>query len=62
MTPPGSDLPPRPARDVPRRRLCLRCNAPFDSEGFGERICRHCKQSKSWRDGVSLAPASSKRR
>ena len=52
---------PRPA-DVPTLRQCLRCRATFPSEGFGERICRHCKSSKDWRSASPLALRSSARR
>ena len=38
--------------DVPKGRPCLRCREVFDSTGFGDRICRRCKGSKQWRDGI----------
>ncbi|MCU4652010.1 hypothetical protein N8I71_04170 [Roseibacterium sp. SDUM158016] len=41
--------------DVARMRTCLRCRAEFPSEGFGERVCRKCKSSSTWR---SAAPHS----
>jgi hypothetical protein len=28
----------------PKKRTCLKCNRPFDSEGPGNRICRRCRQ------------------
>lgn len=33
-------------------RSCLRCQAPFESAWAGERVCRKCKTSRVWRDGV----------
>lgn len=50
-------LPPeRPdPRDVPALRLCLRCRRPFDSAGFGERICSRCKTARLWHDGPGVA-------
>lgn len=44
--------PVRAIDDVPKERLCLRCRTLFSSEGFGERICRRCKASRSWKMGV----------
>ena len=42
--------------DVPKVRPCLRCGVAFESSGFGERICRRCKTSTTWRNGsVGLA-------
>lgn len=38
--------------DVPRPRLCLRCECSFESEWSGERICRRCKSTTSWRNGL----------
>ena len=38
--------------DVAAERACLRCKATFLSEGFGERICPHCKRSSLWRSSV----------
>lgn len=42
--------------DVPKVRPCLRCGVDFESSGFGERICRRCKTSTTWRNG-SMGPA-----
>jgi len=49
--------------DVPRARLCLRCGSPFESEWSGERICRPCKSTTSWRNGLphSGKPAGRRR-
>jgi hypothetical protein len=35
-----------------KARLCLVCNSSFASEWVGERICRKCKTSATWRSGV----------
>ncbi len=49
---PALDTPPeRPRDDGPKLRQCLRCSAEFESEWSGERICRRCKGSASWRTG-----------
>ena len=48
--------------DVPRERMCLRCDTAFWSEGFGERICRRCKSLNAWRNAVPVSPGSSRRR
>jgi hypothetical protein len=42
----------RRASDVPRARRCLRCGSSFESEWSGERICRRCKSTTSWRNGL----------
>ena len=44
--------------DVPRARLCLRCGSSFESEWSGERICRRCKNSTSWRNGLPVGVRS----
>jgi DnaJ-class molecular chaperone len=41
--------------DVPRERACLRCKTMFSSEGFGERICKRCKGSSTWRNPASAS-------
>ena len=41
--------------DVKVRR-CLSCEATFDSQWAGERICPRCKHSSAWRAGVSYKP------
>ena len=33
----------RATADIAAERVCLRCRSTFWSEGFGERICSHCK-------------------
>jgi hypothetical protein len=42
----------RRTSDVPRARLCLRCGSSFESEWSGERVCRPCKSTTSWRNGL----------
>lgn len=60
---PDFDLQPaRPSSDVPKSRLCLRCQTAFESEWSGERICRRCKSSASWRNGVPPAFGAAGRR
>lgn len=34
-----------------KERKCLKCREPFPSEWAGERICKRCKSSGSWRNG-----------
>jgi hypothetical protein len=40
--------------DVPQVRACLKCRTPFQSDGFGERICRACKGTDAWRTAVPV--------
>jgi uncharacterized paraquat-inducible protein A len=35
-----------------KKRLCLRCQTPFDSQWAGERICKRCKSHARWNAGV----------
>lgn len=57
------DFAPLRARgDVPQERKCLRCDALFPSEGFGERICRRCKGLNAWRSAAPVSPGASRRR
>lgn len=35
----------------PQTRSCLTCGRSFTSEWAGERICRRCKSSSTWRQG-----------
>jgi hypothetical protein len=46
--------------DVPADRRCLRCQTMFWSEGFGERVCRRCKASATWKG--SLPPSAGRAR
>lgn len=50
--------PLRALRDAPKERRCLRCKATFLSDGFGDRICRRCKGSSSWRNAAPASPGS----
>ena len=45
-SPPGG-----PKEGVSRNRKCLRCQAVFESEWAGERICARCKNTAAWRAG-----------
>lgn len=51
---PADEADRRPGWDIPKQRDCMRCKSTFRSEWAGERICRRCKQSKSWRDGIPM--------
>lgn len=55
-------LPVRALNDVPQERPCLRCRAPFWSEGFGERICQRCKGSSTWQTLVQSVRPPGRRR
>lgn len=56
-------LPPKPARgDMPAERFCLRCNATFWSEGFGERVCKKCKSQAAWKSAIPSGDGGSRRR
>lgn len=46
-----NDAPSDESADTTRTRSCLRCEVQVESSGFGERICRRCKSSTTWRDG-----------
>jgi hypothetical protein len=48
--------------DAPKARVCLRCRTSFHSEWSGERICRNCKSSTSWRNGLPYTGTPHKRR
>lgn len=39
------------AHDKPRKRKCLTCREPFESEWSGNRVCKRCKASAAWRQG-----------
>lgn len=56
------ELPVRALKDVPQSRPCLRCRTRFWSEGFGERICRRCKGSKSWQTSLPSVRSSGRSR
>ncbi len=48
--------------DVAAERVCLRCEATFWSEGFGERICSRCKGSVAWRTAAPGGNGQGRRR
>ena len=48
--------------DVPAARVCLRCKTVFQSEGFGERICRPCKGTQAWRNAMPVRRGRERRR
>jgi hypothetical protein len=51
-----------PARgDVPAERHCLRCRTSFQSEGFGERICKRCKAQASWKAAIPSGTGAGRR-
>lgn len=35
-----------------KTRVCLMCNRPFESAWAGERICRKCKSTDTYRSGA----------
>ncbi len=57
---PDMPEPSRASSDTPKQRACLRCKATFPSDGFGERICRRCKGSSSWRNSVAASSSTSR--
>lgn len=38
-------------RDDSKARPCLMCGHTFESEWAGERVCRKCKSTETWRRG-----------
>ena len=45
---------PEPDRQYETKtRKCLRCREEFMSSWPGERICRTCKSSSAWREGIA---------
>lgn len=42
----------------PQMRKCLRCRSSFESAWNGERICRRCKNSGAWKNGVQITSTS----
>ncbi len=50
---------PKPERTyVAQTRRYLRCSEPFESEWSGERVCRRCKGTHGWREGVASTPVN----
>ena len=43
---------------VTKERRCLNCTDHFTSMWAGERVCKRCKQTSSWRSGVASKPAN----
>jgi hypothetical protein len=46
----------KPEPDIqyePKTRKCLKCRDEFLSSWPGERICRTCKSSSAWREGIA---------
>ena len=41
----------RPVEYRTGTRKCLNCSSMFESEWSGERICKKCKGSSTWRSG-----------
>lgn len=52
----------RTRADVPADRLCLRCSTTFWSEGFGERVCRRCKATVTWKSALPPSAGQARRR
>jgi hypothetical protein len=38
----------------PKTRRCLRCRATFESDWAGNRVCKTCKNSGTWRSDKPL--------
>ena len=36
-----------------KQRKCLKCRSEFLSEWPGERVCKSCKSTSAWRDGMA---------
>jgi hypothetical protein len=47
---------------APKTRTCLRCQAKFQSEWAGERICTRCKGTSAWRAGTPMPGSSTRMR
>jgi hypothetical protein len=43
-----------------KQRRCLNCTDQFPSVWAGERVCKRCKQTSSWRSGVASKPANNR--
>lgn len=50
------------SRDLPKARRCLRCEDIFQSDWSGERICRRCKSTAAWRQGIPPQASSAGRK
>ena len=40
-----------------KSRNCLKCENTFESSWPGERVCKRCKSSDSWRNGSDFEAA-----
>ncbi len=40
-----------------KTRNCLMCRDSFESSWAGERVCKRCKSSGSWRNGADFEAA-----
>jgi len=40
-----------PVGTPPKTRRCLMCGDSFQSEWSGERVCKKCKSTSTWRTG-----------
>lgn len=43
-------------RHARRTRKCLVCRSSFESRSSAERVCRRCKMTSFWKDGVATGP------
>ena len=50
----------RAISDIPKLRACMLCKENFQSDGFGDRICRRCKSSNTWRNGIATTYGKSR--
>ncbi|MEM7222472.1 MAG: hypothetical protein AAF495_05800 [Pseudomonadota bacterium] len=41
----------QPEATEAKERRCLMCSEPFMSEWAGDRVCRRCRQTSTWRRG-----------
>jgi hypothetical protein len=41
-------------KHTPKTRQCLRCSRDFRSNWIGNRVCRQCKSSSDWSEGMPL--------
>jgi hypothetical protein len=56
LTMSSSEKNSKPEPDIqyePKTRKCLKCRDEFLSSWPGERICRTCKSSSAWREGIA---------
>ena len=41
-----------PSNRQNKTRKCLMCGDQFPSDGPGNRVCKNCKTTQTWRDGT----------